>query len=162
MQWSWTKIHPGRSVQTSSGRNSKSVADEKHLRIHCVGGMLLAIPELQRTIGSRSRCSIMGIPVHSQQLTTRARQIAVLHYRRLHVVEIYIARNIEEVPAIDLKSRGRVKQRHGIGIERGEDELRSCCSAVFDCSRPCALNSQPHNKRVAHVYFRISQRLATS
>jgi hypothetical protein len=30
---------------------------------------------------------------------SRAQRIAVLRYRRLQVVEVYIARNVDEVPA---------------------------------------------------------------
>jgi hypothetical protein len=37
-------------------------------------------------------------------------------------VEIYIARDLEEAPTSNLESRGRGKQRHGIGIE---DEKRT-------------------------------------
>jgi hypothetical protein len=33
---------------------------------------------------------------------SRAQWIAVLRYRRLQVVEVYITRNVDEVPAINL------------------------------------------------------------
>jgi hypothetical protein len=35
----------------------------------------------------------------------------------------------------------------GMGVEIEDEErtrLRSCCNAVFNCSRPCGLISQPH------------------